>query len=601
MDHLYKNLQVGDPNVLYQAKMILNEAIASPKNKLPTISLESSASISPNINNSAVHKHDLSNFLKEVGTYILVDSQVFIDLIYKAYLDKPCEICFKHRVFIDNFTNSSGSPTVQLSCHTRGCIWAKRIRCSMPDTDSSGHRMRFSELPARMVYSFLLSGLCYRNYEEVLQLLDVDYLSSSQFQSYQEKMHTVVEDLLLPKLKENRQKLKTHLSSVIMIDGRWSSRGWNANECTVSVFNAVTKELLHVEHVLRKLGHNDKHGNYIGASSSMEGFAVAKICQLFIAEQLPVDMVVHDHDGETLKIIQKYYPEAGEYFDVAHKGKNLKKKIIKLKKDYPALAGFGDRVLRSFMWCLQNCAGDNLHFARLMTNQYNHFCDIDHKYCTHEVNYAPKWHFITDIETREALWNEYNAIIINADKYIKRFGTNAAESFNNIISKYCNKRLNFHSSYRLRANMAALQYVTPDYKYQVFKKLGLKISNKLTTKLFNEIVKKEKQTLTRQNPQYIEKTKINRYKKRKRNANKEGQHKYKGRTMKPLTIKQLKEKIQLMGVKVPSRLKKREDLENFYKDLQILPDSWVAIEPLDIDTFDEEENLQENEEGSKDK
>ena len=166
--------------------------------------------------------------------------------------------------------------------------------------------------------------------------------------------------------------------------------------------------------------------------------------------------------------------------------------------------------------------------------------------CEHAANYIPKWHFITDPDAQDALWKEFQQINDNANKYIKQFGTNIAESFNNIIAKYCNKRLNFHSSYRLRANLAALQYVMPHYKYEIFKQLGLKISKKQTEKILADVVKKEKQHIKRQRPEYVEKKRANRYRKRKRNANKVGQHEYKGRKHN-VTMKELKEKIKAMG------------------------------------------------------
>ena len=80
-------------------------------------------------------------------------------------------------------------------------------------------------------------------------------------------------------MKENRRKLLEAGTAILTMDGRWSSRGWNANECTVSVFNAVTKELLDIEHVLRKLNSADSYGSYYGASSAMEGVAVHAICK----------------------------------------------------------------------------------------------------------------------------------------------------------------------------------------------------------------------------------------------------------------------------------------------------------------------------------
>ncbi len=593
MDYLYSKINKGSTSIVEEVKKRLESSSLVSQHSFPKYEYPMEEAQTDIKTFENVHKHDNSGIREDLGSYIILDSKVFIDLVYDAYLEKPCPICLKFKIYLDHYTSQGGSSSLQLSCHTKGCTWTKRIRCSSPILDGQGHRMKYSELPGRLVYSFMLAGLTYKNYEEVLTLLDVDYLSNSQFINYCNKLHSAVSSILDPILKQNRMKMKELNSSIIMIDGRWSSRGWNANECTVSVFNAVTKELLYVEHVLRKLGSSDKYGKYIGASSAMEGHAIEIICKKFVEEDVSIDMVVHDHDGETMKIINKYYPDAGEYFDVAHKGKNLKKKIIKMKKDFPELAGFGDRVLRSFIWCLKNCYGDASQFQILMRNQYNHFCDISHEECSHDKQYHPKWTYITDEDTRSALWSEYSDIMGKADKYVKRFGTNAAESFNGLISKFCNKRLNLHNSYTLRANIAALQYVKPDYRYAVMKALNVEISNNLKEAIFEDVVKKEKQHNIRQKEEYKEKTKVNRSKKRKRNVNTSNQYEYKGRKL-TLTIKQLKEKINLMGVKVPSRLKKKEDINKFYEDLQILPNIWVEIEPLDIEEEEEEEKEKEN-------
>ena len=59
-------------------------------------------------------------------------------------------------------------PSLYLRCHTNGCIWSKTIRTSEPIRDKNGRRLRCSELPAKMVYSFLLSGLTYQNYDEIM-------------------------------------------------------------------------------------------------------------------------------------------------------------------------------------------------------------------------------------------------------------------------------------------------------------------------------------------------------------------------------------------------------------------------------------------------
>ena len=117
------------------------------------------------------------------------------------------------------------------------------------------------DFTCQMMYAFLLSGLSYQNYEEVLDILDVDHFSQPQFNVYCQKMESVVINLLEPILLSNRNQFQNSGKSYLVLDGRWSSRGWNANECTVSFFNGLTGDLAHVEHIIRKMYPKDIHGN----------------------------------------------------------------------------------------------------------------------------------------------------------------------------------------------------------------------------------------------------------------------------------------------------------------------------------------------------
>ena len=109
----------------------------------------------------------------------------------------------------DSFNCNSGSPTLYLRCHTSGCIWVKTVHTSESITDKYGHRLHCSEMPAKMIYAFLLSGLTYQNYEEVLDILDVDHFSQPpQFNVYCQKMESVVTNLLEPILLSNRNQLQ---------------------------------------------------------------------------------------------------------------------------------------------------------------------------------------------------------------------------------------------------------------------------------------------------------------------------------------------------------------------------------------------------------
>ena len=73
---------------------------------------------------------------------------------------------------------------------------------------------------------------------------------------------------------------------------------------------------------------------------------------------------------------------------------------------------------------------------------------------------------ITDERARGLLWLEFEKIISIGEKYVKNYGTNTAEAFNHEITKFCPKSINFHSTYVLRANLAALDRVSPKYNWK---------------------------------------------------------------------------------------------------------------------------------------
>ena len=234
----------------------------------------------------------------------------------------------------------------------------------------------------------------------------------------------------------------------------------------VSFFDAENNELLLVEHVVRKLSLHDKYGSYRGASSSMDGAGIEAGMLTFVEDGINIHGVVHDHDGETMKIIQKYYPAAIEMNDPAHRVK-LFKKIISLGSLHKQLKRIGNKCSRMLMYAIRHCDGQQLaNFKQLMMNQFNHITNRDHSCCTHDVDYIPRNGFITDERARGLLWLEFEKIISIGEKYVENYGTNTAEAFNHEITKFCPKSINFHSTYVLRANLAALARVSPKYNWK---------------------------------------------------------------------------------------------------------------------------------------
>ena len=239
----------------------------------------------------------------------------------------------------------------------------------------------------------------------------------------------------------------------------------------------------------------------------MEGAGIEAGMLTFFEEDIPIKGVIHDHDGKTMKIIERYYPDAIEMNDPAHIVKLFKKKIIHLGKSETQLRGLGDKWCGSMlMYAIRNCDGQKYLFKQLIIRQYEHICNISHQHCSHDKDYKqPRRAFVTSKSARDLLWAELSKLIDDSEKYMNNYGTNTVEAFNHEITKFCSKQYNFHVTYTLRANLAALARVLPRYKIIIMDALNIPLSNGTQSKLLKEVSVKERLAEQRSSKQYKQK------------------------------------------------------------------------------------------------
>ena len=94
-------------------------------------------------------------------------------------------------------------------------------------------------------------------------------------------MRDVVTELLDEKINENLKKIKEKIPSgiEIIIDCRWSSRGFFAEEATVTVWESQTNTIIGRYHIPRKKEKDSENRTYEGSSKAMEGYGVNKVMQ----------------------------------------------------------------------------------------------------------------------------------------------------------------------------------------------------------------------------------------------------------------------------------------------------------------------------------
>ena len=182
----------------------------------------------------------------------------------------------------------------------------------------------------------------------------------------------------------------------IITDGAWSHRGWSVNECAVSIFEVSTGKLLDLEVVIRQLP-SDTYGNYAGASFQMESEGLRRICRRLKDKGVTVSGLLHDGDGSSFGVVTEFWKDAKEICDNGHAVKNFRKAIIKLAKTHPEVANMGETCLKAFRFALNECNGSPSAFTKIMWHQYEHFCNWNHKHCTHSEEYQPvSWNWVTE-------------------------------------------------------------------------------------------------------------------------------------------------------------------------------------------------------------
>src|SRR5690606_5317999 len=104
---LYKKIKMGSTSIVNEAKMVLNSNNSGQMSySFPKMDIETNSDADDAVDKSSKgHPHDLTTITNDIGSYIIMDSKVFLDIIYDGYLEKPCSICKKNKVYLDSYTS----------------------------------------------------------------------------------------------------------------------------------------------------------------------------------------------------------------------------------------------------------------------------------------------------------------------------------------------------------------------------------------------------------------------------------------------------------------------------------------------------------------
>ncbi|EFC35463.1 predicted protein [Naegleria gruberi] len=249
---------------------------------------------------------------------------------------------------------------------------------------------------------------------------------------------------------------KKYIPLYISIDGRWS-KARNANECTVAAIESCFDLIVQRYNTIRD--RISREGNFKGASKCAEGNGVDHIMDWIVNQifdlfgekfYFEVRSFAHDHDGSTRNIIHEHFPNAQEYLDVNHKGKNIAKHVAGIAK------GWGTVVSVAFKVAV-TVADNNTNILKTILNAYvDHWCG-NHDKCYGDGCKSSKPKIDpNNTELIEKLKKVFTELAESADSYKKSAHTQSNESLNNSMCKFVSKRYDFSKSYSGRVDLAVL-------------------------------------------------------------------------------------------------------------------------------------------------
>ena len=292
---------------------------------------------------------------------------------------------------------------------------------------------------------------------------------------------------------------ETHLD--VAMDCRWSSRGFNAEEATVTCCCPATGKVLFHAHLMREQKSKPlTKRDYVGSSKGMEGEGVSRVCKMVMDAGYVIRSMSHDNDASSMAQVTAVFPDVIEMLDVGHASKNVCKKVKLLGKEFKELGGFGEKVKRRFQTLAYGAKGDVSYFVLGLDRSVKHWCG-DHLDCDHgALNNRAYQPLDPNGLGVAALVDLFSSLKDQVKKFVSGSSSNICEAVNNEITGYAAKKYNFFYSYDIRANLAILVHNEgPKIKLEILRRLGLSIPQRTHTTIMRREERREYQKRYKKN------------------------------------------------------------------------------------------------------
>lgn len=321
-------------------------------------------------------------------------------------------------------------------------------------SNSDGH---VAVNPLRYVLATLSEGLSETTSRRFLAKLNIPPPSRDEFYKYQEKLHSIVENITEETLKEVREHLPK--DSIFGIDCSWSGRR-NAAHAIVIFMEMRTKLIFDKVIISREEAVSDIKFN--GPSNLMENAAVKAKRDFYITNYRFIGFV-HDYDVDTAPILHpdSITGQLVEFLDPGH----LKKTLLNIYKSHNTkheLWQLKEHITNRFLSIVRDKTTSIEEKLRLWYATPDFIIESGYKtgYLVDNTKQKERTYDPKTARSYLLIFLHETAWLIEKCGY---FDTQAIESWNSSCkNKLAPKGVAYHESFKTRTLMGILKWNDPD-------------------------------------------------------------------------------------------------------------------------------------------
>ena len=363
------------------------------------------------------------------------------------------------------FCLDCGGKAEIMQAFTKGMIVYVKLECTV------GHQTSWSSSPDKTVEDMhtttaaavLLSGLNISRFVEVMSIAKIACFTDRTYNRLQKKILFPSINFVIQKhRREWLTSAKEELHLELVGDGKCDFPGFNATYCTYTLMNEKSDQIIDffVTHVTDAKN-----------SQNMELYGLKNLLEEMTKLGINIDTLTTDQHKQVRCFLQKSYPIICHQFDIWHKAKGIKKKLLKAgkKKLNSALTPWIRSIINHFWWCCATSKENIVLLKEKWVSILFHICNF------HKWNNAQVYHkcihadlSITDVLSKN--WLQINSPpylalkqivcdkkLLNVLGYFTKFKHSGnLESYHSLNNKYCPKRIFFTYDAMVARNQIAV-------------------------------------------------------------------------------------------------------------------------------------------------